>query len=600
MLLTFLLAVFAQPTTAPVPPRPAIALSVHLDEVGKLSAKIRKQGDKVDRRLFRRLAAIGSDKAFHALKKAIKGQDKLHNLRAAYEAFDEFKAEPLATEALDFLTKAATKHREDEHRIAAVQGLIRLGDLAHPALEKVVRGKAPDAVKRNATRPIVERLGKAGDAQAIGVLVDFGPVDRGMGPKLVKALGDALTQKTVNLVSKAIKAEGRDARKPFLLDALAAGDEPWREAGLIGALASESDAVLVHAIGLVGDKRYPAAERPLRNHLRGSNGSVVRAAMAALTKLKGDDEEWIAELLKHSQSNDSGRRRASVGGLELSKRSDTLDRLHELLGDEDWKVRATTVRALRILRNKSSIPELIQQLDRERGRMLLDVANALRALTGLDHGQRSTRWERWWQAEGSGFVVPSMSAAEKASLARAERRAANESQATFYGLQVVSERVAFVIDRSGSMTAPAGGSTRMQVAKEQVAEVAKRLPDGTLLQIVFFSSDVDTWLDDLEPLDDELKEDLLDYVDRMGPGGNTNVFDGLMRALDESEIDTIYLLTDGQPTAGEVTDPAMIRARVAAKNEGGLVTIHTISIGQKSPFLQALAKENGGTYVERL
>ena len=60
------------------------------------------------------------------------------------------------------------------------------------------------------------------------------------------------------------------------------------------------------------------------------------------------------------------------------------------------------------------------------------------------------------------------------------------------------------------------------------------------------------------------------------------------------------LLSDGDPTAGSVIDPRLIRERIARLNRTRKVQIHCISIGKPSPFLRALAKENGGAYTESL
>ena len=65
-------------------------------------------------------------------------------------------------------------------------------------------------------------------------------------------------------------------------------------------------------------------------------------------------------------------------------------------------------------------------------------------------------------------------------------------------------------------------------------------------------------------------------------------------------MDTIVLLTDGQPSVGEVTDTQEIRSRIERMNRTRKVLIHCVSVGRKSRFLRLLAEENGGIYTEAL
>jgi len=80
--------------------------------------------------------------------------------------------------------------------------------------------------------------------------------------------------------------------------------------------------------------------------------------------------------------------------------------------------------------------------------------------------------------------------------------------------------------------------------------------------------------------------------------GGTNLFDGVEFAYDDPEIDTIYLLTDGQPSGGRFVEPSEIVEEVRLMNRTRQIVIHCISIGQRSTLLQDLATLTGGTYKE--
>jgi hypothetical protein len=183
--------------------------------------------------------------------------------------------------------------------------------------------------------------------------------------------------------------------------------------------------------------------------------------------------------------------------------------------------------------------------------------------------------------------------------------------ATFYGLEVVSDRLAFAIDVSGSMSAPAGskgrtstqrdtGSTRLAVAKQELDKALRRISPGVQFNLFFFGSVVRPWKKELVAKDEKILGEALEHSGSQRPGGGTNIYDALMGAFADERVDTIYLLSDGDPSAGSVIDPNLIRERIARFNRVRKVQIHCISIGQPSPFLRALAKENGGVYTESL
>ena len=68
-------------------------------------------------------------------------------------------------------------------------------------------------------------------------------------------------------------------------------------------------------------------------------------------------------------------------------------------------------------------------------------------------------------------------------------------------------------------------------------------------------------------------------------------------AFDDPDVDTIYVLSDGEPTAGGVTDPHGIREDVQFWNKHRGVEIHTIAVGGSLEVLEWLAADSGGTYV---
>jgi len=219
----------------------------------------------------------------------------------------------------------------------------------------------------------------------------------------------------------------------------------------------------------------------------------------------------------------------------------------------------------------------------------------------------------WWSAEGEDFSPPLLAEAQAAEAERTTRRSTNQTTATFYGLEVVSDRVAFIVDRSGSMSAKAGGKgrtgtaakktgvgTRLTVAHEELTGALKGLSPGVMFNVIYFSTGVYPWQDELVEKDQDVHEEAVSFSARQKPGGGTNIYDAILVAFEDRRVDTIYLLSDGDPSTGKVVAPALILERIAKLNRTRKVQVHCISIGKRSTFMRNLAAQNGGVYKESL
>ena len=68
-----------------------------------------------------------------------------------------------------------------------------------------------------------------------------------------------------------------------------------------------------------------------------------------------------------------------------------------------------------------------------------------------------------------------------------------------------------------------------------------------------------------------------------------------------TSADTVYLLSDGVPTTGAVTDPADIARLVTTLNRDAGLAVNVVDLGARhSAFqkhLKSLAWQNGGEYI---
>jgi len=96
--------------------------------------------------------------------------------------------------------------------------------------------------------------------------------------------------------------------------------------------------------------------------------------------------------------------------------------------------------------------------------------------------------------------------------------------------------------------------------------------------------------------DAELRKKAQGYIDGLGANGGTNLYDALALAFEDPLVDTIIVLSDGQPSAGTVIDPVLIREDVKRWNTVRKIKIHTVSIGTDFDVLKWLAQDSGGEH----
>jgi hypothetical protein len=94
------------------------------------------------------------------------------------------------------------------------------------------------------------------------------------------------------------------------------------------------------------------------------------------------------------------------------------------------------------------------------------------------------------------------------------------------------------------------------------------------------------------------RAEAVEYVERLGAFGGTNLYGALKDAFTDPDVDTIFVMSDGEPSVGAVVDPLLIREEVAAWNAHRGIVINTIGIGGQFQVLEWLAEDSGGIHVK--
>ncbi len=254
----------------------------------------------------------------------------------------------------------------------------------------------------------------------------------------------------------------------------------------------------------------------------------------------------------------------------------------------DFSFRRGVVRGLINLHAPASVVALVDLLDTLPGEVRADVAGYLAAISGKNHGVDADAWRAWWESEGGDFEFP-----PRAPFYPAPTVAPGDAGNAYYEIPVYADRIVFVIDTSSSME-----GERMETAKRELVSAIHTLDPLVAFTVISFSDAARAWQPQLVAAGDDAKRSAAAYVSALTAAGKTASFDALDAAF-RYDAEAIFFLSDGEPTAGRMVNPAQIIRFVAEANKNRRLSLHTIGImpdNGLAQFLQVLATANNGAY----
>ena len=339
--------------------------------------------------------------------------------------------------------------------------------------------------------------------------------------------------------------------------------------------------------------------------------SDLRSAMLAIRVLR--DRE-IGDVMDHLiEALDSKHPEVIAAAIDAACRgsdSRLARKLPDLVDHPDSRVRDAAIAGILDQRDRSAVEALIKRVRTAGGRRRAFIIEALKEVTGEDMAEPA-EWWKWWRENEKEFAFPPPRTTSRGP--------------TFFGTAVSSRRVIFIIDVSSSMaqaykkknrsklpertTSPGEKNgkttektvTKIEMAKKELISAVRRLTFDTRFNIIFYNQNYHPWHKSIQKASVRLKDEAIAFVQTFRPNGMTNIYDTLVFALKDTEADTIYLLSDGLPTAGTIRDPEKILSEIAKLNRGR-VTINTIGFGLKKRgrrLLERLAKQNHGVFLDR-
>ena len=171
-------------------------------------------------------------------------------------------------------------------------------------------------------------------------------------------------------------------------------------------------------------------------------------------------------------------------------------------------------------------------------------------------------------------------------------------------ITIPSRQVVYVIDRSGSMAPGSGGcfgspmtGSRFDRAVDNVIQSISTLHEEARFNVITFACDIHSWSMETQLATEPNRLALESWLLGELPYGGTGTGMAVAHALEEREVLTVLLITDGQPNCG-ATGTAGHLAQILDANdqEAAIYTFGIEASGIFQQFLLDIASRTGGVY----
>ncbi len=477
--------------------------------------------------------------------------------------------------------------------------------------------EGPGAEERHALRTEQNEQNLVARIRSIGVCTD--PRTAGVLTELFGRDSDAVREVLTVILSK--------TTEPKALAAI-------REKGL-GSKTAMVRAYAARVLGLAGDT---ASTEALRRQIPDEFWLARSEAALALMRLK---DPKVAEVVRPMLGDASAKARiAAMDALASAGRSGevAVAEAAKNLDHDAWQVRSAAAECLGGVGSMLGVDALIARMTSEAGRIRKDCYEALKKVTHDDLGINPDNWAKWWKRErehvGGGIPdAPKTGPVENPEDARYFRPERP------YGIQTYEGRVGYMLDMSNSMfnlfepdpdavrklRRKYVGATKFDISREEIVQSIQGLDPRAHFNVMVFSTKPRLLSNAMLPAVPENHKKAEGFLKacRTSPdlassraGANsqlTSFYDAFRAVFDMpkgSSIpppgftetpDTMFFLTDGEPTAGDIIDADDLLVWFDGLNRYARIRVHVIAYGNMGidlKFLTHLAEDNGGKFTD--
>jgi HEAT repeat protein len=269
-----------------------------------------------------------------------------------------------------------------------------------------------------------------------------------------------------------------------------------------------------------------------------------------------------------------------------------------LAADPDARVRMRGVECLDAVGTKAAMLSLVVRLGEEqRLRVRWRIVDALQDASGLKNKLDPRPWKLWAEQLPEGGVIRRGPKPGERELAQNATRAEGLA-----GLPIVSDRVAFLFDFSGSMwTAIPDGRLPKDIVAEKLRLALEALTDETQFNLIPYTNEPLPWEDEVQPAKKQNVARALEFFGSCRARGRGNVYDAALLALEDEKVDSLVVLTDGVPTGGVHSDMDLIAPLLLERLRFRPAVIDAILVDAPGPAVRRwrdLSAATGGRSIE--
>ncbi len=443
--------------------------------------------------------------------------------------------------------------------------------------------------------------------------------------------------------------------------ALSCLSKPEAVAAIVAGLKDGNDAIRAGCVmALAKSKSRPDTALPDMYALAADPREDVKVAACEALGFVGRKEATPAILTCCTSGNERVAV-AAADSLSLIKDPAAAPTLIGMLNTGTWRTQVAAVNALGQIRVKESVGPLIKYLTEAEGRPREDAKRALELITTQEFGMNTFAWNQWWKGVESSWTVPPPAVKKGAGKEEPDNTkgdAYGRKPTGYHHIKTYSQKLLFVIDVSSSMLDPirvkrgvdknAVGtktSRKIDIAREELAATLRTLDEQTKFNVIAFETDVRYFRKEAVSATKATIEEAVQWVQKQEPRsagssggfktssgtdengwlmGRTNTYAALKAAfglpikpgkrgmtggttgggnppkVTKPATDTVFFLTDGEPTEGETTNIDEILEDVRSWNKSGRMVINTIGMSETNALrklLDGLAEVTNGKTV---
>ncbi len=380
--------------------------------------------------------------------------------------------------------------------------------------------------------------------------------------------------------------------------------------------------VLEKGVAALGGFHDAGAWKNIEKGAANDPNPLMRQLYVAATE-KSTRAESAAVLCGLIVNKDSRIRAAAVRSLIPHVNADGVRAaVAGLTTDPNWSVRLGAMQVMAGAPFADAVAYLVAAAMREDGELAHVADSYLEALVGVSFAQRPGHWSEWWKknenaVRGGTWTPPMEDAAHDGA----------RTVASFFRIPIVSRRLMFVLDFSGSMSEPfdikdvglrqlmAGHGlpgTRLGYAQAEFIRAITVMRDGAYFNVLGYSVKATRFSSRLVKLNKSSRKRAIRWVKRLETDDLTNIYAALRGVFDDyldlsggvrrfdQLPDTVMFLTDGIATRGRFQDTESLLSLLRLWNRPVGTVFHCVGIGKghDRKLLKTLAKMTDGYYVD--